>query len=589
MVRRRDLAVAGVVWLLSPLMAGGQGTAGRAEARVVALADELWVRRMEDNLSSRLRNGLPVRRLPTLAYDEVRRDAEYAGRLLQRLDSARALPVGSDAWSLATVVRFRAEEAIAAERFFWFRNPVSPYANELDDVHRVFTGFRFATAGDENSYLDLLEQYPGVIDSYVAYLRGQARRGIVMPRDEAASALRQVRGFVQPAERSLFAVDTARLRVLDGARRSALTAQVVSAITERINPSLQRLVDYLEGPYMQQAGTRVGLSQYPGGEAFYRQLVGQYLTFDMTPEAVHQLGLREVARLNATMDSIRRQVGFSGSKAEFHRLLRTDARFVPKSTEDVRRRMVAAVDTLMPKLREVFHVVPNIPYDVRRLPAALEPGMTFGYFQGPTAAERVGVYFFNGSNLDQKSQVWYVGLAYHELMPGHHYQASLAVDRSAKLHPLRQAFSSTAFGEGWAEYAATLAGELGGYRDPYDRYGRLIMDLFASVRLVLDTGMNLMGWSREQAKDYMRENSIMSEPEIESETLRYCCDIPAQALGYRMGSLKIMELRQKAQAALGSRFDLRDFHQLVIGDGVLPFTALEQRIDQYIARGRRGR
>jgi uncharacterized protein (DUF885 family) len=210
--------------------------------------------------------------------------------------------------------------------------------------------------------------------------------------------------------------------------------------------------------------------------------------------------------------------------------------------------------------------------------------MTYGYYRQPSAADSTGVYFFNGGQLAQKTTVWFEGLAYHEIHPGHHFHLALVQEVLANKHPLRRNYASTAYTEGWGEYAAALAELMGGYRDPYDRYGRRIMELYSAARLVLDTGLNLLGWSHERGLAYLRANSVISDAEVASEVLRYCCDIPGQALGYRMGMLTFQRLRTRAEQALGPRFDPRAFHRVILADGPLPFFALEQRVDAWLAQ-----
>ena len=584
-MKRGFTLVAGLLVLTHPIDGQPARPQPREDtSRVVLIANEVWQRLRDENAGLRLREGLPVRRLPTMSADQAAKDSVFGATVLARLDSIGPLEVGTEDWSLAVVLRWRAEADIASGRYYWFQNPVTPYASALPGHDGIFTAYRFRGSTDLDGYLDLLSQYPRLIEEIAGFLRGQVRRGIVMAKPEVAASVQMLRGMRREPGESPLSVDSTRLRTIDPAAARRFRMQVTGEINESVNPAIDRLMAYLSGPYASLAPTTVGLAQYPGGAEYYRHLVKRSLTFEMKPEEVHELGVREVARLNASMDSIRRSVGFQGTKADFHRMLRTDSRFVPQSPEAVRQRMLGFVNALAPKLKQVFAVVPTTPYDVRRLDPALEPGMTFGYYRGPTPAESVGVYFFNGSNLDQKSQVWYEGLAYHELLPGHHFDGLVVRDQLARQHPIRRRFSSAAFGEGWGEYAAGLAGELGAYADPYDRYGRFVMELFTAVRLVLDTGMNLHGWSRERAMDYMREHSVMAEPEIASETLRYCCDIPSQALGYRMGLLKIQALRRKAQSARGPAFSLKDFHQLILSDGPLPFFAVEQRVDAYLAR-----
>jgi uncharacterized protein (DUF885 family) len=585
---------------LSPAWAAAQGrergpasggVAAGDSARITAIADALWGRILATEAGTRLRTGAPVRRLPAPSQEEAEANAAFGRRILAQLDSAGAQPVGSEAWSLAAVTRARAEEMAAEAEAFWFRNPVSPYANGFGTVHGILTAYRFAAPADLDRYLDVAEQYAGVVDAVHGYLRGQVRYGYRMPKPEVAAALTLLRQFRADPARSPLAVTDARLR---GVRAQDSTAVVrfrerlAAEVTERVNPAFDRLIAWLEGPYLAQAPVTVGLAQYPGGEAQYRRLVRASLTVERTPEQVHALGLSEIARITAELDSIRGTLGNGGrefaTREAFHRYLRTAPRFVPSSPDVVRDKMMGHLATLRPRLGEQFAVIPRAPYDVRRLDPALEAGMTYGYYRQPSATDSTGVYFFNGGQLEQKTTVWFEGLAYHEILPGHHYHLALVQEGLARKHPLRRNYASTAYTEGWAEYAAALAESMGGYRDPYDRYGRRIMELYSAARLVLDTGLNLLGWSHERALAYLRANSVISDAEVASEVLRYCCDIPGQALGYRMGMLTFQGMRARAERALGSRFDPRAFHQVILGDGPLPFFALEQRVDAWLAQ-----
>ncbi len=226
---------------------------------------------------------------------------------------------------------------------------------------------------------------------------------------------------------------------------------------------------------------------------------------------------------------------------------------------------------------------PVAPYGVRRLEPQLEPGQTFGYYQVPTATDPAGYYRYNGSSLSDRSLLNAGALIYHELVPGHHFQINLTYENKGIPQFRRESFD-TAFTEGWGDYASHLAGEMGMYADPYDRYGRLSMEMFISVRLVVDTGMNALGWSRDRAIAYMKENLMETDTQIASETLRYSCDIPGQALAYRMGSNRILELREQARTALGPKFDIRAFHDWILGSGSLPMTTLARHVQVFIDR-----
>jgi uncharacterized protein (DUF885 family) len=573
---------------------GAGGVAPGDSARITAIADALWARIEANDAGTRLRTGLPVRRLPVPSIEEAELDAAFGRRILAQLDSAGAPRVGSEAWSLAAVTRARAMEMADEAEGYWFRNPVSPYGNGFVGVHAILGAQRFAAPADLDRYLDLAEQYAGMVDAVHAYLRGQLRHGYRLPKPEAVAAITLLRQFRAEPARSPLAVADARLagvRAQDSAAVTRFQARMAAEVTERVNPAFDRLLAWLEGPYLAQAPATVGLAQYPGGEAHYRRLVRGFLTFERTPEQIHELGVREIARLSAEMDSIRRTLGsaageaaaHTGTREAFHQYLRTSPRFVPATPDVMRDKMLGHLATLRPRLGEQFAVVPRAPFDVRRLDPALEAGMTYGYYRQPSAADSIGVYFFNGGQPDQKTTVWFESLAYHEILPGHHFHLALVQEGLAAKHPLRRNYASTAYTEGWGEYAAAVAELMGGYRDPFDRYGRRIMELYSAARLVLDTGLNLLGWSHERGLTYLRANSVISDAEVASEVLRYCCDIPGQALGYRMGMLAFQGLRARAEQALGARFDPRAFHQVILADGPLPFFALEQRVDAWIA------
>jgi uncharacterized protein (DUF885 family) len=284
--------------------------------------------------------------------------------------------------------------------------------------------------------------------------------------------------------------------------------------------------------------------------------------------------LREIERIDRELDGIRTSTGFAGTREEFMQFLKTDPRFFESSAEGIRARLERYVKLIEPHLGDFFSKMPRAPYGVRRLDPALEGSMTFGYYNWPTPAEPIGIYYFNGSKTNERNLLFGLALMAHELVPGHHFQISRQGENEA-LHPLRRETYNTVFTEGWGEYAAALGTEMGIYSDPYDRAGRLMMDSMLSARLVVDTGMNALGWSRERAIDYLMAHSMLSATEAATETLRYSADIPAQALAYKMGSLRIMELRRDAQQRLGPRFDIRQFHEAILSQGSMPLGVLE--------------
>ena len=307
----------------------------------------------------------------------------------------------------------------------------------------------------------------------------------------------------------------------------------------------------------------------------------QQLTFPVDPEHLHQTGLEEVARLADAMAALRSSAfKFDGAEADFHDRLRKDPRALaasPEALEETYRRHMARMTERVPSL---FLRAPKAACDVARLSPALEPGMTFGYYDAPVGAEAKGIYYYSGLNLDTRLQMNTAPLILHELIPGHHFH--IALQSELDLPTIRrETFNFTAFNEGWAEYAAGLGEEEGLYGDPYDMYGWLSHQRFVAQRLVLDTGLNLLGWDLARAQAYMSANTLEGPVQVASETLRYSTDLPGQALGYRWGFLKMRELRQRARDRLGDRFDIRRWHDAVLSQGGLPMVVLDRSLAEW--------
>ncbi|HET9229022.1 MAG TPA: DUF885 domain-containing protein [Thermoanaerobaculia bacterium] len=546
--------------------------------RIVA---DTWQHRLVNEPALRLQEGLPVESLPDLSDDRWRQEAAFARGALERLARIDAAALSHDDWLTHAVLKWELEQAVEAERHADLDIQITPYAFPLRVTHEVFTRHTFSSQDDAARYLRLLKQYPRHIGQIQARAERQRSKGILIPRETVDQMVPLIRAFIQPPEQSLFTVAPERLGNLEG--KEAFGAQVAKIIQEEINPSLERLAGILGEDYRKAAPDRVGLGQYPGGPEAYRFAVRVYTGLDVTPEEVHRRGLEEVARLEARMAEIRRQVGFEGTQREFNDKLRTDPRFLAKTPEEVGERLMAPVRKIEPLIGKYFLRTPKAPYGVKRLDPALEGSMTFGFYQQPMPADPAGSYLFNGSKLDQRPLAGAAALIYHELLPGHHFQIALQLENES-LSPLRQNLYHTAFVEGWAEYASELGIEMGLYDDPYALYGRLAMDMFLSNRLVVDTGMNALGWPRSKAVEFMRERLLETAVQIDSETLRYSTSIPGQALAYKMGSAKIWELRRRAERELGPKFDIRQFHEAVLGNGSLPLSVLERHIDWWIAQ-----
>jgi uncharacterized protein (DUF885 family) len=524
-------------------------------------------------------------RLAALSEAMAQEEAAWSADFVKRLDAVPSADLTHEDWITWSLLRWEGEMGAARGGFFWHEVPIAPYTSPLRNVTAGFAAARLQSEDGRARYLDGLHQLSVLGAQIEAKLRGQAARGIVLPAAQVDAVVPFLRSFAAPGPGSPFAIETARLETVPPDARAAFSAAVGSALADLVSPAFARLAAYVDGPYRARASSEVGLGRYPGGDKYYRLLVRQHTGLDLTPGQVHEIGLQEVARLERELDGARQQAGFAGSLAGFRAFLKSDRRFFPERPEQMGEALMAAASRIEPRLSHWFSERPKAPYGARRLAPALEPLMTYGYYQIPTRQDPKGYYLFNGSRLEERSLLNAAALSYHELVPGHHFQLAMTLENQ-RLSPFRRNAMYTAFTEGWGEYASDLAGEMGMYADPYDRAGRLAMDLFLSTRLVVDTGMNALGWSRERAMQFMREHTLESDTQIATETLRYAADMPGQALAYKLGSRSLRALRERMRAKLGASFDIRRFHQAVLGHGSMPLAVLDAHVERALAPAR---
>ncbi len=447
---------------------------------------------------------------------------------------------------------------------------------------------RYRTVAD---YDDGLER----IDGFVAWLGAAEQRfregiaaGIVHPRAIVERIVEQFDAMAgQRVEDSPFHGPIAKMPAdIAPAERQRLTEAYARALRERIAPALARMRDFLRDEYLPRARASVGLGALPGGADYYRYLVAERTTTAMAPEEIHRLGLAEVERIAARMEAIKAEVGFAGSLREFFDHLRRSPRFRPASVQamtDGYREIGKRVDAALPKL---FSKLPRTPLEIRPTPPHAERGASgASYTPGTPDGSRPGVFHFNTFDLPSRSTMTMETLYLHEALPGHHLDGMLALENPALPPALRYRWLP-AYGEGWALYAESLGPELGLFTDPYQRFGHHSYEMLRALRLVADTGIHTMGWTREQAIEYLLANAALGRTEAVNEVDRYIV-WPAQALTYKVGALTIQRLRAKAENALSPRFDIRAFHDQVLGTGRLPLAVLEAKIDGWIAAGGR--
>ncbi len=535
----------------------------------------------------------PVSRLPEFSEAAALARAALGQTLLAEID---ALDTGALPRDLAATVGVAREVALRwskAGDWYWlvfdpaqvgFFALFAPTAYGggflLNSLGQLFTAHAFKSAGDVDRYLALVSDYARIIRQFDTRTRGQFDRGVVMPAPEIGPSIEVMTGLRGRAS-GLLSVAAERLAEVDAgdARR-----RIEARITDEVVPAFDALIAYLSAPaYREKAPETVGLTQYPGGAAVYEDLVRMHLTQDMTVHQVHQAGHARMDSIRAQMQALLDQIGFAGDPLTYLDAIKQDPRWRAEGETAIAEVFRRYIDRMAPHIERSFSFMPEAGYDVAALPSALEGAMTFGYYDAPKKAGDLGRFVFNTKNLSQAPLMNVASLNYHELAPGHHFHIASQRENTS-LHPLRKASFCNAFNEGWAEYAATLAGEMGMYAEPEEQFGRLVMDAFLTCRLVVDTGMNAMGWSLEQARDYMRQNAFMPEAEIASESLRYGCDIPAQSLAYKLGDTYLLELRAAMKTALGARFDLKDFHDAVLKPGALPLPLVKANVEAETAR-----
>ena len=560
---------------------GGADGVADASSELAAVVEELWEHGIERDPMARVGRGMPVTELPELSYAGARDEVAFQQDIMLRL-----LQVDRTGLSLGERLTLDAllwESSMAVEglEHFWLSSFLTPYASPLRTLVLLFPAMPLGSAEDAAAYLALAGKLPGFIGSLEERARGQAERGIAVSMANLPNVVSTWRAQATDPERSLAWPGDERIAGLPDDVAQDFQAELSDLITGRVNPSFLDLAEYLEGPYAQVAPQGVGVGQYDGGDEYYRYLVRLHTTMDVTPEQVQEAGRELLAEFRSAMAEIRADVGFEGSREEFHEMLRTDPRFFPESPEEVERRLMEAADSMWARIESYFGVTQRAPYGARRLRADLEPTMTYGYYNPPSAVDPFGYYNFNGSRLDQRSWIGLASIGLHELIPGHHFQIARQLENE-DLPELRRNRRHTAFTEGWGSYSSFLGLEAGVYRDPYSRYGLYALESFLATRLVVDPGMNYFGMTLDEGRRFMRENTLESETQIETESLRYSTDYYGQATAYQMGRRKLVDLRRRAEERLGEDFDIRQFHEVVLEHGSLPLVVLDRRVTEYL-------
>ena len=450
----------------------------------------------------------------------------------------------------------------------------------------VVTSLRFATLKDYQDWVARLERLPTLIEQTTALMREGIREKILLPKIVMQRVTAQIAKQVvdRPDASPFFKPFKSLPGTILEDERKALVEEGTAAIGEKIIPAYRAFQQFYEQEYLPACFDQVGIWQIPDGDAAYAFYAHQHTTTNLTPERIHQIGLDEVDRIDGEMAELKKRLGFNGSMQEFFQSLRTDPKFFYHSPEELLNAYKVQAKTTDPLLPRLFKVLPRLPYGVEPIPSAIAPD-TYTAFYRPGAADgsRAGMFCVNLYKPETRPKWEMPALALHESVPGHHLQISLAQELGT-LPPFRRNGSGdyTAFTEGWALYAEFLGEEMGEYNDPYAKFGELTYEMWRAVRLVVDTGIHRYRWDRQKAIDYFLAHAPKTENDVTNEVDRYIA-WPGQALAYKIGQLKIKELRARATKELGPKFDVREFHEAVLGGGALPLDVLERRIDEWIA------
>ena len=581
--RHPSLSLSACVVVAATLL-GQAGPARATEVELTAIIDDHWQWTLTQYPERRLEYGdrSGNDQWTDMSLEAFKRRNEDEGRFVQRLEQIEPATLSADA---------QVNRAMLLRQL---RDNLTEYEDGLHLIaldmrsgpqhrHSMIDTLPMVSAQDHEDWLNRLRGLPEQLTQYQALLS----EGISRDRTQAQIVMSRVPSQIanliteQPNDSPFYRAFATMPEEIGSDTRASLQSAAATVISEQINPALRELLEFLESDYL-PAARPPGIGALPGGKHVYSRLAQHFTTTELTPDEIHEIGLREVARIRGEMKTVIDTVGFDGDIAAFNEFLRTDPQFYYETPEALLEGYQAVSKRLDPGLVNLFGKLPRAPYGVRPIPDEQAPDTTTAYYMRPAIdGSRPGWYYVNLYQPEVRPKFEMEVLSVHESVPGHHLQIALAQELTG-LPEFRRNGGFTAFIEGWGLYSERLGYDMGLYTDPYSRYGQLVYDMWRAVRLVVDTGIHYFGWSRQRAIDYFLDNAAKSEADIINEIDRYI-GWPGQALAYKIGQLKMLELRSKAEAALGDRYDIRGFHDHMLGAGALPLDILEARMDAWLA------
>jgi uncharacterized protein (DUF885 family) len=592
----KSMTAMGFVLLFSlgagPAARAADTTASDSKAQLEAIYQAEWERwlREDPTLGTSIGDTRYNDRWPDLSMAAIQRSDSADHAALDKLNHIDISGLSAADRMTYDIVKLQFEERTAAMRFKPYvyaigqqgglqGTPSPQTANELSEIAP------FDSVHDYENWIARLNSFGAYVDQVIALLDIGVRENRTQPCAITARIAPQFAAQrVSSPEASPFYEPLKSMpATFSDADRQRLSAAAGQAVEKSVLPAMAKLEKFFTARYAPACRRSPGISGTPDGAAFYRNQIARFTTTDMTPEAIHALGLAEVARIHGEMDKVIAAVGFKGSFQEFCHYLRTDPQFFYKDPADLLHGYMVIAKSIDPNLLKLFGTLPHTPYGVRPIPDTGAPSAPTAYYQPPANdGSRAGYFYVNLYRPDSRPKWEMETLTSHEAVPGHHLQIALQYERGADLPMIRRMAQFTAYVEGWGLYSESLGYDLGLYTDPYQKFGQLTYDMWRAVRLVVDTGIHSMGWTRQQAIDYFAANAPKSELDIENEIDRYI-SWPGQALAYKLGQLKIMEMRDLARERLGEHFDIRAFHDQVLSTGPVPLYMLQRNVEEWIA------
>ena len=562
-----------------------QATAQDAGVRLHKLFDAEWERTLRESptWASNLGDRRYNKKWSDMSLEAANRSHRANQTALTTLKS-----IDFDSLSKADKLNYRLFEreirqSVEVFDFGWHLVPLNQRGG-IQDSNSVADSLSFDAVRDYDDWIARLEAFPAYMDQTIARMNEGIRRGIVHPKVVMKRIPSQIRKqIVNDPKRSPYFIPFRRFSGdISSADHERLKKDAKAAISSGVIPAYRRMLEFFESKYLPACFEKVGAWQLPEGQNFYAFKAQQFTTTELTPREIHDIGQREVARIRSEMMEVIKQVKFKGTFREFLDDLRTNKKFYYDNPDDLLAAYRACCKRIDPQLPRLFKRLPKIAYDIQAIPMQMAPDTTTAYYRQPSAdGRRAGTYFVNLYKPEVRPKYEIEALSAHEAVPGHHFQIALAMELD-ELPEFRRYGGYTAFVEGWGLYSEKLGEELGLYQDPYSKFGQLTYEMWRAVRLVVDTGMHSLKWDRERAIRFFADNTAKTLLDIENEVDRYIA-WPGQALAYKIGELKIRELRARAEKKLGKRFDIRDFHEVVLENGAVTLDVLEANVDAWIA------